>query len=246
MMYYILTNSTTLSFSPAALKLFIFPYSRLSPILLFTSRRMDYHGSVINDIDFDCVDENISSRSSLGKGRYKKGKVLEFKSKNLEAERRRRHKLNDRLIALRASVPIITNLNKATIIDDAITYITGLKKHVDGLTNQLLEMEAPPPPQSEDVVEKMVAQEADKLEIKAEVKVSLMDESKLWIEIVCENKRGQFVKVTEAIGSLCFEIINMNVTTSKGVTLITFCVKVNGEMVLVEQVKGFLEQMMGN
>ncbi|KAK7271076.1 hypothetical protein RJT34_26686 [Clitoria ternatea] len=59
-----------------------------------------------------------------------------FKSKNLETERRRREKLSARLLKLRSL------MNKATIVDDAITYIKKLQDKVKGLCQELCEMEA--------------------------------------------------------------------------------------------------------
>lgn len=57
--------------------------------------------------DGSCVSEGAGS----GKGRMRmRGQEREYKSKNLQAERRRRQKLSDRLLALRALVPIITNV----------------------------------------------------------------------------------------------------------------------------------------
>ncbi|PPD92304.1 hypothetical protein GOBAR_DD10772 [Gossypium barbadense] len=130
----------------------------------------------------------------------------EFKSKNLQAERRRRQKLSDRLLTLRSLVPIITNaitqhtflyMNKATIIDDAITYIQELQKTSQVLSEQLLEMEG----SSEESVMPMkleidVAQhDMKKCGIKEEVKVSNIDGNKFLIKIIVEKKRGCFTQL---------------------------------------------------
>ncbi|XP_030456865.2 transcription factor DYT1-like [Syzygium oleosum] len=50
----------------------------------------------------------------------------QYKSKNLEAERRRH-----------------IRMNMATILDDAVSYIVELQKNVKALSDQLLETEAP-------------------------------------------------------------------------------------------------------
>ncbi|KHN47587.1 Transcription factor DYSFUNCTIONAL TAPETUM 1 [Glycine soja] len=59
-----------------------------------------------------------------------------FKSKNLEVERRRREKLSTRLLMLRSL------MNKATIVEDAITYIETQQNIVQSLSYELHEMEA--------------------------------------------------------------------------------------------------------
>ncbi|KAI3711812.1 hypothetical protein L1987_70358 [Smallanthus sonchifolius] len=62
--------------------------------------------------------------------------------KNIVSERNRRKKLNDRLFALRAVVPNITKMDKASIIKDAIDYIQHLHDQERSIQAEIMELEA--------------------------------------------------------------------------------------------------------
>ncbi|KAL1537420.1 transcription factor DYT1-like [Salvia divinorum] len=147
-----------------------------------------------------------------------------FKSKNLEAERRRRKKLGDRQLELRALVPNITNMTKSTIITDAITYIEELKLTVEELGNQLLQMEATSVDEEKIKLkeiddEKEMKKHGIKVEVEAEV--NHICGTKLWIRVVFQKKRGALTKLMEAISLLGIDLIDTTITTSRGAVLFT-------------------------
>ncbi|PIN02557.1 hypothetical protein CDL12_24927 [Handroanthus impetiginosus] len=165
-----------------------------------------------------------------------------FISKNLEAERKRRKKLSDRQLELRSLVPIITNMTKATIITDAITYIEDLKKTVEELTDQLQQMETTCADE-----EKTNSEEEDIKKwgtITPEVQVNHISGTKLWIKIVFQKKRGSLTKLMEAINVLGFDLTDTSITTSRGAILITssaeFAENFHGGLPDADQIKKFL------
>lgn len=54
----------------------------------------------------------------------------------MEAERQRREKLNHRFYALRAVVPNVSRMDKASLLSDAVAYINELKGKIDELESQ--------------------------------------------------------------------------------------------------------------
>ncbi|OIT33499.1 transcription factor dyt1 [Nicotiana attenuata] len=192
-------------------------------------------------------DSNISEGSKIGgkmdKRNQIEGEVKEYKSKNLDAERRRRQKLSERLLELRSLVPNITNMTKETIITDAITYIRELQTNVNNLSEQLLEMEATHGEELETKSEENIdtAEEMANWGIEPEVQVAHIGTSKLWIKIVCQKKRGGFTKLMEAMNILGFDLNDTSVTASKGVFLVTSSVEVvRGGLIDAHQIREIL------
>ncbi|CAN1300992.1 Transcription factor ABORTED MICROSPORES [Linum perenne] len=85
----------------------------------------------------DCSDQNADDdQQQYGNNKYRR-KNGKPEAKNLQAERRRRKRLNGRLYDLRALVPIISDLKKASIIGDAIEFVKELKRQAKELEEEL-------------------------------------------------------------------------------------------------------------
>ncbi|KAL6545926.1 hypothetical protein OROGR_009800 [Orobanche gracilis] len=173
-------------------------------------------------------DDNRCSRKRTGKG---------HQSKNLEAERKRRKKLNDRLYSLRALVPNITKLDRGAILGDAINYVKELQKQVKDLQIEL-EQDS-----DDDIVRKCTDHNSTKngprrgngglssdfynetfynnreentneaaQQMEPQVEVFQIDENELFVRVFCEHKHGGFVRLMEGLSSLGFQVINVNAT----------------------------------
>ncbi|CAK7345698.1 unnamed protein product [Dovyalis caffra] len=70
------------------------------------------------------------------------GAASTIASKNMDSERKRRKKLNDKLLALREAVPKISKLDKASTVKDAIEYIQDLQEQERTLQAEIMELES--------------------------------------------------------------------------------------------------------
>ncbi|CAL1397681.1 unnamed protein product [Linum trigynum] len=216
---------------------------------------MEFVATTMNEL---CTEQQVCSRKRAPELRYSDDETKGYKSKNLIAERKRRQKLTDRLLMLRASVPIITNMNKATIIDDAITYIQELMRNVEVLSDQLDALSAEeaaegsesPATVSAEIKNEDAAAGVDPEEMKTcgiqeEVEVMQIEGKKLWVKIVMGKKRGRFTKLIEGMTKLGLQLTHTSLTTSKGAFLVSSCVEVVcEEMAMVHQIKELLIQIM--
>ncbi|BFG22240.1 hypothetical protein CerSpe_085140 [Prunus speciosa] len=84
----------------------------------------------------DYSDSDGPKRTPKKRGR-KPGLGRDTPLNHVEAERQRREKLNHRFYALRAVVPNVSRMDKASLLSDAVSYINELKTKVDELESQV-------------------------------------------------------------------------------------------------------------
>ncbi|KAF3439807.1 hypothetical protein FNV43_RR18085 [Rhamnella rubrinervis] len=88
--------------------------------------------------DSDCPLMSVTAEKRAPKKRGRKpGLGRDTPLNHVEAERQRREKLNHRFYALRAVVPNVSRMDKASLLSDAVSYINELKTKIDDLESQL-------------------------------------------------------------------------------------------------------------
>ncbi|KAL6008372.1 Transcription factor myc2 [Asimina triloba] len=150
---------------------------------------------------------------------------------HVEAERQRREKLNQRFYALRAVVPNVSKMDKASLLGDAIAYINelkskmqnlesekeGLQSQVDGLKEEFATKEtrypaaAPQPPTDSDL--KISSSGGGKCSgVEIEVKILGWE---AMIRIQCNKKNHPAARLMSALKELDMEVNYASVSVVK-------------------------------
>ncbi|CAJ1950501.1 unnamed protein product [Sphenostylis stenocarpa] len=97
----------------------------------------NYVDSEHSDSDCPTLPTTITPTTLEPKKRGRKpGLGRETPMNHVEAERQRREKLNHRFYALRAVVPNVSRMDKASLLSDAVAYINELKAKIEYLESQ--------------------------------------------------------------------------------------------------------------
>ncbi|KAK3140419.1 hypothetical protein QOZ80_5AG0400700 [Eleusine coracana subsp. coracana] len=131
---------------------------------------------------------------------------------HVEAERQRREKLNKRFCALRAVVPNISKVDKASILEDAIAHIADLKK-------RLAELEAEK--------EKFVGHGmVDNIEQTSRPEVDIqVVQGEILVRVVSRMENHPIKKVLQAFEEAEVKVGESKVTTNNGTVAHSFVIK---------------------
>ncbi|KAK7388147.1 hypothetical protein VNO78_22954 [Psophocarpus tetragonolobus] len=175
-------------------------------------------------------------------------------TKNIVSERNRRKRLNERLFALRAVVPNISKMDKASIIKDAIEYIQRLQdqeKRIQAEISDLQSLNIKTPTyqfdhdlpillrskknRTEQLFDSVSSRNSP-IEI-IELRVTHKEEKMFMVSLTCSKRTDTMVKLCEVFESLKLKVITATVTSFSGTISKTVFLEADEEEKDVLQIK---------
>lgn len=221
-----------------------------------------------SDLDVSAVKEGESIRVvEPGKRPKKRGRKpangREEPLNHVEAERQRREKLNQKFYALRAVVPNVSKMDKASLLGDAISYINELKSKLQGLESSKGELEkqlGATKKELELVASKNQCQNPIPLDKEKEKATSSTSSSKLidldidvkimgWdamIRIQCSKKNHPAAKLMAALKELDLDVNHASVSVVNDLMIQQASVNMGSRFYTQEQLLSLLSSKIGD
>nr|BAM84238.1 bHLH transcription factor [Dahlia pinnata] len=189
------------------------------------------------------ISDSIASR--LGKTTSHE----ELSANHVLAERRRREKLNERFIILRTLVPLVTKMDKASILGDTIEYVKQLRNKVQDLeTRCRLDNNSKVADKRKVRVVEHGNGGGGRAAVAVQVEVSIIENDAL-VEMQCKNRDGLLLDVMKKLRELGVEITTVQSCVDGGMLNAEMRAKVkakkgnNGRKISITQVKKAIDQI---
>ncbi|KAG4131224.1 hypothetical protein ERO13_D09G193200v2 [Gossypium hirsutum] len=216
------------------------------------SDNSDIEASVVKEADSSRVVEPEKRPRKRGR---KPANGREEPLNHVEAERQRREKLNQKFYALRAVVPNVSKMDKASLLGDAISYINELRtkvqdadsekeelqKQLDEMKKQLASKEscwtAPPPPDEDRNMSNKL------IELDIDVKIIGLD---AMIRIQCSKKNHPAARLMTALKELDLDVHHASVSVVNDLMIQQASVKMGSRLYTQEQLRIALASKVGD
>ncbi|KAG8371255.1 hypothetical protein BUALT_Bualt13G0068600 [Buddleja alternifolia] len=182
-----------------------------------------------DDDDGDTMDGEGSSGTTTHTPKKKKSDKAD-RSRTLISERKRRGRMKEKLYALRALVPYITKMDKASIVGDAVLYVQDLQMQAKKLKSEIAGLESSLAGGNK--YQGRTTQNANKMNatsfypmIKKILKMDLfqVEERGFYVKIVSKKGKGVAALLYKALDSLTsFKVQSSNLATSAENFVLTF------------------------
>ncbi|TYH97366.1 hypothetical protein ES332_A12G238500v1 [Gossypium tomentosum] len=213
------------------------------------SDNSDIEASVVKEAE--CVKPLEPEKKPRKRGR-KPANGREEPLNHVEAERQRREKLNQRFYALRAVVPNVSKMDKASLLGDAISYINELSTKVQNADLEKQELQKQLEAMKKELAKKDSCPQNPKtsnhlgnrlIELETEVKVIGWD---AMIRIQCKRKNHPAARLMAALKELNLDVQHASVTVVNDLMIQQATVKMGNPFYTQEQLRLALISKIGS